>query len=86
MAVTETTVGTVTYSISCAGAPPAATASTTVTIKSAAMVTVSASSHSGGGAIDLLLLLSLGVPLGMRAAQSLRQPKEHCAASRAGLE
>jgi lysyl endopeptidase len=66
MSVTESSPGSVTYSISCAGAPPAATASATVVIKSAQSVTVTGSSHGGGGAIDLVLLLGLGIPLVVR--------------------
>lgn len=63
MTVTETSVGTVTYSITCAGAPPAATASTSVVIKTAANPPPAASSSShGGGAVDALFLLILGVP------------------------
>ena len=63
MTVTETSVGTVTYSITCAGAPPAATASTSVVIKTAAAPPPAATGTShGGGAVDTLFLLILGVP------------------------
>jgi hypothetical protein len=61
MTVTETTAGTVTYSITCVGAPPAATASTTVVVVTAAPP---ASSSHGGGRLDPLLLALLGVLLG----------------------
>jgi hypothetical protein len=79
MSVTETSPGTVTYSVMCAGAPPAATATTTVVIKSASIATTASSSHGGGGALDLLLLVSLALPLGVRlkvhagASRSVRQ-------------
>jgi hypothetical protein len=67
MSVTEASPGTVTYSVTCAGAPPAATASTTVVIKSASVAaTTSSSSGGGGGALDLLLLVSLALHLGVR--------------------
>ena len=68
MSVTETSPGTVTYSISCSGAPPAATASTTVVITAQA---TPPSSHGGGGRIDLLLLLGLAIPLVVRLRSSV---------------
>jgi hypothetical protein len=60
MSVTETSAGTVTYSVTCTGAPPAASATTTVVIKGSSNST---SSHGGGGAIDLLLMLGLMLAL-----------------------
>jgi hypothetical protein len=66
MSVTEASPGTVTYSVTCAGAPPAATASTTVVIKSASVAATTSSSSGGGGALDLLLLVSLALHLGVR--------------------
>ena len=66
MSVSETSPGTVTYSITCSGAPPAADATTTVVIKSATDTTGTASSHGGGGALDLLLVLGLGLLLLVR--------------------
>ena len=65
MKVAETSAGTVTYTITCAGAPPAATASTSVVIVTAAAETPATRSSGGGGALDFLLLLFLGVPVGM---------------------
>jgi hypothetical protein len=71
--VMEAAAGTVTYNITCSGAPPAATASTTVVIDSAASgtgVSGSTGGHGGGGAVDLYFLLILAFPvvgrIGMR--------------------
>lgn len=67
MSVTETSAGQVTYSITCNGAPPAATAMTTVTIKSSAVTSGgSGGATSGGGAIDWWLLLVLSFALAAR--------------------
>jgi hypothetical protein len=55
----SSTAGTTQYSISCTGAPPAATASVSVDIKSQVVVTAPASGGGGGGALDLLLELCL---------------------------
>jgi hypothetical protein len=66
MSVTETSVGTVTYSITCTGAPPAASATTTVVIKSTNASPgsgASTGSHGGGGAMDLLFILGLTLTL-----------------------
>jgi hypothetical protein len=65
MSVTETTPGTVNYSITCTGAPPAATATTTVVVSASAP----SGSHGGGGALDLLFLLCLILPLCLRIKQ-----------------
>jgi hypothetical protein len=70
MTVTETSAGTVSYSITCAGAPPAATAHTSVVIVTAAAA-ATGSSH-GGGSIDPLLLLFLGVLVGVSLARDRR--------------
>lgn len=73
MSVSEASPGTVTYSITCTGAPPAAAATTTVVIQSTATSGAGTTgSHGGGGALDLLLLLGLTVPLGLRM-RSLRR-------------
>jgi hypothetical protein len=62
MNVTEKSAGTFTYSITCTGAPPAATASTSVIIASTkATAPAGTSSSGGGGSIDPLLLLSLAM-------------------------
>jgi hypothetical protein len=63
--VTETSAGTVTYSITCAGAPPAARASTSVAFVTAAAPPPAASSSGGGGSLDPLLLLLLSLPVGI---------------------
>lgn len=80
MSVTEMAPDTVTYSVTCTGAPPAATATTTIVIKSAPVTTTTSSSHGGGGALDLLFLLSVALPLGMRvktlAASRIKPPME----------
>jgi hypothetical protein len=73
MTVTESNVGTVTYSITCAGAPPAATASTSVVIKTAAAPAPAASASHGGGALDEWLLLILGVPVVVSLCRSVRR-------------
>jgi hypothetical protein len=66
MAITEMNAGTITYSITCAGAPPAATASTSVTIKAAGAASSSGGSSHGGGAVDLRLVLLLSALLAAR--------------------
>jgi hypothetical protein len=68
MSVTETSAGTISYSITCTGAPPAATAVTTVVVVKSVST---CSSHGGGGALDLLFLLSLVLPVGVRVKGSL---------------
>ena len=75
MTVTETSVGTVTYSITCAGAPPAAAASTSVVIKTAAAPppATSTSSGGGGGSVGDLLLLILGVPFLVSLGRAARR-------------
>jgi hypothetical protein len=64
MAVTEANAGSVTYSITCTGAPPAAIASTTVVVVKSQPAT-SSSSH-GGGALDIWVLLILSLPFGAK--------------------
>lgn len=73
MTVTETSVGTVTYSITCAGAPPAATASTSVVIKTASAPPAATGTSHGGGAVDALLLLILGVPVVVSLRRSVKR-------------
>ena len=73
MSVTETTPGTVTYSISCAGAPPAAVASVSVSITSANPATQPPSS-GGGGSIDLVALILLAAVARASAIRRLRLP------------
>ena len=73
MSVTETTPGTVTYSITCAGAPPAAVASISVSIMSANPPPQSSSS-GGGGSIDLMALLFLAAVAQASAIRRLRLP------------
>lgn len=72
MTVTETSVGTVTYSITCAGAPPAATASTSVVMKTAAAPPPAGGTSHGGGALDALFLLILGVPFMVSLGRAAR--------------
>jgi len=69
MKVTEASAGTVTYSITCTGAPPAAKASTMVVIVTAA-ASSPGSSSSGGGSVDPLLVLFLGVMVGVSRARA----------------
>jgi lysyl endopeptidase len=72
MTVTETSAGTVTYSITCAGAPPAATARASVIIVTAAAA--AAGSSHGGGSIDPLLLSLLSVLVGVSLARGRPRP------------
>ena len=60
MTVTEQSAGTVTYSITCTGAPPAATASASVSIVTATAPAPASTSSHGGGAIDSWSLMGLG--------------------------
>jgi hypothetical protein len=66
--ITESSTGSVTYSITCTGAPPAAEASTVVVITSASSGGggTSSSSSGGGGALDFTLLFLLMLPVGVR--------------------
>jgi hypothetical protein len=73
MTVTDTSAGTFTYSITCAGAPPAATASTLVVITTAAAPPPATTSSHGGGSLDLSLLLLLGVLVGVSLARARPQ-------------
>lgn len=73
LSVTETQTGTVSYSITCTGAPPAATAVTKVVVSAAQSASSSSSSHGGGGALDLTCLAVLGLALGLRFAPIARQ-------------
>lgn len=74
LTVTETSAGTVTYSITCAGAPPAAKASTSVIIVTAAVAAAAAGSSHGGGAIDPLLLLLLSALVGVSLTRDRPRP------------
>ena len=70
MNVTEKSAGTFTYSITCTGAPPAATKSTSVLIVSAAATPPATTPPSGGGgSVDRLLLLLLGVLVAVSLAR-----------------
>jgi hypothetical protein len=66
--ITESSTGSVTYSITCTGAPPAAEASTVVVITSASSGGggTTSSSSGGGGALDFTLLFLLMLPVGVR--------------------
>jgi hypothetical protein len=67
MTVTEASAGTVSYSVTCTGAPPAATATTSVVFviaKSTSSGGSGGASH-GGGALDPLFLLTLGMSVGV---------------------
>jgi hypothetical protein len=84
MPVSESSPGTVSYSITCIGAPPAAAATTTVVIQSSAASGGGSGggSHGGGGAIDILLVLGLALTLWVRiGAVGVRmarpQPVQH---------
>jgi hypothetical protein len=67
--VSESSAGSVTYSITCTGAPPAAEASAMVVVTSASSGGMTSSSQGGGGgALDLTLLLVLMLPVGVRLA------------------
>jgi hypothetical protein len=68
MTVVSPTVGTAKYSITCTGAPPAATATVSVDIKSEVVVSAPSSGGGGGGAVDLLLIAGLAAGLTMRCA------------------
>jgi len=59
MRITESSAGSITYGITCTGAPPAATAQTTVSFADAP----SAGGKGGGGAMDVLTLWLLSVPV-----------------------
>ncbi|MGB6487379.1 MAG: hypothetical protein WBE91_10890 [Steroidobacteraceae bacterium] len=70
MNITETSAGTVNYSITCSGGPPAATAVATVVIRST-MITAGPPSHGGGGSMDFLLIFGLGLGV-LRRVASIR--------------
>ena len=72
MTVEAATVGPAKYSITCTGAPPAATATTSVDIKSEVVVSTQSSGGGGGGALDLLLVAGLAVGLAMQLASGRR--------------
>lgn len=68
MSITETAAGSVTYSITCSGAPPAATALATVVIAATQVTAPPPASHGGGGAMDFLLLFCLALSVFVRIA------------------
>lgn len=70
--VSESSAGTVSYSITCAGGPPAATAMTTVTVTAAAS---GGGSHGGGGSLDLACLVLLALSLVARAGRRAREER-----------
>lgn len=74
MTVTESGAGSVSYSITCAGAPPAATSSTAVVFVTAAAAPApaAASSSHGGGSLDPLFLLLLAVMVGVATSRDRR--------------
>jgi len=76
MSVTENSPGMVSYTVTCTGAPPAATASVVVDIKSAAAATAAPSSKGGGGALNLWSLLILALFAGLRSRAHLLWPAQ----------
>jgi hypothetical protein len=75
--VTESNAGAVSYSITCVGAPPAATASTSVAfVTAAAPAPPATSSHGGGGAFDPLFLLLLAVLVSISISCGDRFPRQ----------
>ena len=85
MAVTEKSAASVTYSITCTGAPPAASAQTQVTFSAASSGGSTAGSGStgsgdsggggggGGGALSTFWLLVLSIPLVVRIVEKQRR-------------
>jgi hypothetical protein len=73
LTVTETAAGAVTYSITCVGAPPAATASTSVVFVTASATAPAASSSHGGGSLDPLCLLLLAVLVGVSLSRTMER-------------
>jgi hypothetical protein len=72
--LTETSAGTVNYSVVCSGAPPAAAATTTVVVTAASTPPASngaGGGGGGGGALDRLFLLFISVCCGLRALRTL---------------
>jgi hypothetical protein len=81
MTITEASAGAVTYTMTCSGAPPAATAHVTVTYgapagtaSSQSAAGTNSSSSGGGGAFDAFWLLLLSLPLAVRVFYSSRNP------------
>lgn len=70
MRIIESSAGSITYGITCTGAPPAATAQTTVSFADAP----SAGGKGGGGAMDALTLWLISLPV---AAAVLRRRDGH---------
>jgi hypothetical protein len=73
MTVTETAAGALTYSITCVGAPPAATASTSVVFVTASATAPAASSSHGGGSLDPVFLLLLAVLVGVSLSRTMER-------------
>jgi len=73
MTVKEATAGTVTYSITCSGAPPAASASTAVDVKSQVVVATQPPSSGGGGGFDALFTMLLTLVLALRGVTASRR-------------
>jgi hypothetical protein len=73
MQVTESSGGSATYSITCTGAPPAATAQAVVnfTEQTGSGTTTGASKGGGGGAMTGLWLLLLSLPVSVRVRRRL---------------
>jgi hypothetical protein len=70
MTVSDPSAGTVDYTITCTGAPPAA--SSTVSVVTANAAAPTGSGKGGGGAVDLLFVLGLMLPAALRARASFR--------------
>jgi hypothetical protein len=73
MTMKEATAGTVTYSITCSGAPPAASASTVVDVKSQVVVATQPPSSGGGGGFDALFTMLLTLVLALRGVTASRR-------------
>jgi hypothetical protein len=74
MTVTESGAGAVTYSITCAGAPPAATTSTSVVFMTAKASAPASSPSHGGGSMDPLFLLLISVLVGVSILRERQGP------------
>jgi len=73
MTVKEATAGTVTHSITCSGAPPAASASTVVDVKGQVVVATQPPSGGGGGEFDALFAIVLTFVLALRGVTASRR-------------
>jgi hypothetical protein len=82
--LTETSPGTVNYSVVCTGAPPAAAATTTVIVTAASTPPASngvSGGGGGGGALDRLFLLFIAVCSGLRVLRALTRNSRMASAS-----